>query len=999
MYYPRRGDDLNSRQGWERSHPLSDTSTSPGNEHATSLRDNGGMHERYSGFAVASDRAFLAGSPTSAGTPLRGRDDVASSLMASITHSLTGAPTPALLRGRAGMGKTRLLAEVLAFAERQGWSTLTITPDVDSGAVPLGALTEAVLRSTPPLVTEEDLRPVLGAGEPQYWITRLLTDRLESTATATGGVVVVIDDLQWLDAASVGILLRSAAALSDQPVAWVLASRSGQFRAAHARVADYVERTGTVFDLEPVTADAALEIAADLTGAPLGPKLEAALERTSHIPLLVVELVRGLQEDALLEAHDGVVDAVGSAVPSRFGSTARQRVAHLSDDALTFAQVASLFGRRFRLPDVLTATGATAVASMPIVRELLGADFLLEDGSTLAFVHDTIREAVEATIPTSVRKVMLREVAHLRLSSGEPASAVAAAVVEAAEPGDQQSFALIRDAAQQLSTSDTSQAADLAVAALHLANNVPALAEASTELLPYLWADGRHAEADNATQALTPYLSPESRARVLLGAARRQTEASFDQAIATCDEALALAGIERSTRADLLAVRALNCANKADFVELIRTLALAREVADPEVDHEALATVDATESVYAFNSNRFGDAVALMQAASERADRAGLDLARWVPEGLWDAFLHNSMGDVEHALQLVDEGLRSALASKAAVAEAYWMMIRSRVLHDLGRLDEAKLQAESVLALAGELGLGDFANATAGIVLFRVALRTGDTALREQSEPIVEALASGGGVVRAGQWMLVLRALNDGNIDEAVAHSALARESLHDPIPAMTTPSDFADDLLLMEVAIRANDDELAQDVIARAHARYDHNPENAYCRAILLAAEGCYARDAETLSEAARTLRQVDRPLIIALVLEFVGAAESDAERAVTALDEALTIYENAGARRDVNRVLQSLRRRGVRRRAHAQGSPQLLSPREQQVLERVAAGATTQQIADALFMSPHTVVSHIRHIYAKSGVNSRKGLREWHGKRAARTQPPLTREFGSTR
>ncbi len=945
------------------------------------------MLERHSGYAVASDRAFLAGSSIAASTPLRGRDDVTSSLVESINRSLSGAPAPVLIRGRAGMGKTRLLAEVLAFAESQGWATLTITPDVDSGAVPLGALTEAMLRGAPPLASEEDLRPVLGAGEPQYWITRLLTDRLESAATAMGGAVVVIDDLQWLDAASVGILLRSAAALSDQPVAWVLASRSGQFRAAPARVAEYVERTGTVLDLEPVTAGAALEIAADLAGATLGPKLEAALERTSHIPLLVVELVRGLQEEALLQAHDGVVDAIGSAVPSRFGAASRQRVAHLSDDALTFAQVASLFGRRFRLTDVLTATGTTAVASMPVVRELLGADFLAEDGSTLAFVHDTIREAVEATIPASVRKVMLREVAHLRLASGEPASAVAAALVEAAEPGDQQSFALIRDAAQQLVASDTSQAADLAAAALHLANNVPALAEASTELLPYLWADGRHTEADDATQALTPYLSPESRARVLLGAARRQTESSFDQAIATCDEALALAGIERSTRADLLAVRALNCANKADFVELTRTLALAREVADPDTDHEALATVDATESVFAFNDNRFDDAVTLMQAASKRAALAGLDLARWVPEGLWDAFLHNSKGDVQYALELVDEGLRSALASKAAVAEAYWMMVRARVLHDLGQLDEAKLQAESVLALANELGLGDFANATAGIVLFRIALRTGDTTLREQSEPIVEALASGGGVVRAGQWMLVLRALNDGNIDEAVAHSALAREALHDPIPAMTTPSDFADDLLLMEVAIRSDDDELAQDVISRARIRYDHNPGSAYCRAILQAAEGCHSRDPHLLSEAADALRQLDRPLILALVLEFVSAAATADERAVSALSEALGIYENASAHRDVNRVLQALRHHGVRRRAHAQGDPQMLSPREQQVLERVAAGATTQQIADALFMSPHTVVSHIRHIYAKSGVNSRKGLREWNKNRASRS------------
>lgn len=957
------------------------------------------MDDRHSGFAVASDRAFLAGSPTAAITPLRGRDDTTSSLVTSIERSLSGVPAPVLIRGRAGMGKTRLLAEVLAFAEQKSWPTLTITPDVDSGAVPLGALTEAMLRGTPPLVTEDELRPVRTTGEPQYWLARLLTNKLESAATTAGGFVVVIDDLQWLDAASVGILLRSAAALADQPIAWVLASRSGRYRAAHARAAEYIERTGSILDLKPVTPVAALEIAADLAGAPLGPKLEAALERTSHIPLLVVELVRGLKEESLLEDQDGVVDAIGTAVPARFGATSRQRVAHLSDDALTFVQVASLFGRRFRLSDVLTATDTTAAASIPVIRELLGADFLTEEGSRLAFVHDTLRESVEATIPASVRKALLREVAHLRLASGEPASAVAAALVEAAEPGDQQSFALIRDAAQQLAASDTSQAADLAAAALCLANNVPGLAEASTGLLAYLWADGRHTEADNATRALTSYLSPQSRARVLLGAARRQTESSFDQAIATCDEALALVGIARSTRADLLAVRALNCANKADFVELTRTLTLAREVADPAVDHEALATLDATESVYAFNSNRFDDAVALMQAASERATLAGLDVARWVPEGLWNAFLHNSKGDVRYALQLVDEGLRSALASKAAVAEAYWMMVRARVLHDLGRLDEARLQAESVLALADELGLGDFADATAGIVLFRIALRTGDSSLRQQSEPIIEALASGGGVVRAGQWMLTLRALNDGNVEAAVRHSALARQSLQDPIPAMTTPSDFADDLLMMEIAIRSEDEELAREVISRARVRCEQNPGSEYCRAILLAAEGCHTRDANTLSEAASIFRELDRPLVLALVLEFVGAAESDDERAVSALDEAFAIYEQASGHRDVNRVLQSLRRRGVRRRAHAKGDPQMLSPREQQVLERVAAGATTQQIADALFMSPHTVVSHIRHIYAKSGVNSRKGLREWHRKRAARSQQPhLMRESGST-
>jgi DNA-binding CsgD family transcriptional regulator len=49
-------------------------------------------------------------------------------------------------------------------------------------------------------------------------------------------------------------------------------------------------------------------------------------------------------------------------------------------------------------------------------------------------------------------------------------------------------------------------------------------------------------------------------------------------------------------------------------------------------------------------------------------------------------------------------------------------------------------------------------------------------------------------------------------------------------------------------------------------------------------------------------------------------------------------------------------------------------LSKREYQVAERMASGMTTQQIADDLLVSPHTVVTHIRHIFTKWGVNTRR-------------------------
>ncbi len=918
------------------------------------------MPARPSGPAAESDRVFLAGSPTGLGTPLRGREAIVSSLHRAVD---TGA-RPVVLRGRPGMGKTRLVADVLAFAEERGWRTVTVTPDVDSGA---------------------DLRPILEGTEPQYWVTRLLLDRLERAAADAGRVLVVVDDMQWLDAASTTLLSALSGELADQPVSWVFTTRTGTFGAAHARAVTRFQRTGSLIDLEPLPLDAVREMTSDLIGAPPGPKLEAALQRTENIPLFIVELVRGLEEEDLLRRSGTVVDAIGSGVPPRFGSSSRERVEHLSPEALHIAQIASLFGRRFRLGDVLHTLDATAVAAGPAVEELIAGDYLSDDGDALTFVHDTIREAAEASLSPSVRRVMLREVAQLRLDAGEPASAVASSLVESAEPGDQHSFDLIREAARQLSSTDSTRAADLAEAAIEIARHVPRLAEAATELLPYLWADGRHRSAETATESLTPYLSAESRARTLLSVARRQTESSFDEAVATCDVALALRGIERSTRAELLAVRALNCANKADFAELTRTLSLAREVADPLTDHLALATVDATESVYAFNSGRFDDAQSLIDSALERAAHAGLHPGRWVPEGLWPVFLADSSGDPVRALRLADEGLNEALRAHAAVAEAYWMMVRSRVLYDLGRLEEAKLQSESVLLLADELDLGDFANATAGIVLFRVALRTGDLDARQRSQPIVDALASGGGVVRAGMWMKALEALDEGRLDDAYASSALARASLDEPIPAMTTPSDFSDDLVLVDLALRAGDDDAVAAVVARSRTRAESNPSNPFSRAIAAGVRGRVTGALDALGEATELLRGLDRPLVLAQVLEHCDAVNESDAQAVASLQEALRIYEAAGAVRDASRVLRALRARGVHRRPRRHGTPQLLSPREQQVLDRLATGATTQQIAESLFMSPHTVVSHIRHIYAKTGVNSRQELRLWQQSRAS--------------
>nr|WP_241741658.1 LuxR C-terminal-related transcriptional regulator [Microbacterium yannicii] len=85
------------------------------------------------------------------------------------------------------------------------------------------------------------------------------------------------------------------------------------------------------------------------------------------------------------------------------------------------------------------------------------------------------------------------------------------------------------------------------------------------------------------------------------------------------------------------------------------------------------------------------------------------------------------------------------------------------------------------------------------------------------------------------------------------------------------------------------------------------------------------------------------------------------------------MRIYNACGAPRDVSRVLQRFRAKGINQRLVSAADATGLSHRERQVAEFVEAGFTTQQIANELLVSPHTVVTHIRHIYAKWGVNSR--------------------------
>jgi DNA-binding CsgD family transcriptional regulator len=117
--------------------------------------------------------------------------------------------------------------------------------------------------------------------------------------------------------------------------------------------------------------------------------------------------------------------------------------------------------------------------------------------------------------------------------------------------------------------------------------------------------------------------------------------------------------------------------------------------------------------------------------------------------------------------------------------------------------------------------------------------------------------------------------------------------------------------------------------------------------------------------------------------VFEDTACAEHRAGNraaAVELLRTALELYQSGGASRDVTRVSGRLRRLGARNsqaRAVPASSPwNTLTESELRVVRLVAQGLTNRETAARLFLSPHTVDSHLRHSFTKLGVNSRVEL-----------------------
>jgi DNA-binding CsgD family transcriptional regulator len=928
------------------------------------------------------------------GTPIRGRDEQLQMIAGLLDRVQAGAGGVAIIEGAAGLGKTRLLAAAQATARALSFRTGTGTAEPGHSSVELVVLMEALFGGAESLIDRTALESRDRSREERFWLLQDVATLLERAALRQP-LLVCLDDVQWADAGC-GFALRMLTQwLASLPVAWLIATRPNQGGPAIRRaLADLTTDGAATIQLTPLAASAVAEVAADVLGAPAGGDLLRTLADAAGNPFLLVDLLAGLREENLVRAVDGRMRlarlrlAPGrlteNRVPHRLEDSMRRRLSRITPAGERVVTVAASLARQFTLNQI------AAIARLPVaqlvdpVRDVIDAGIFVSEDGRLAFPHDLVREAVRGAVPDAVRRALDREAADVLLAGGALPVEVAAQLAASAEPGDVAAVRALADAAESLGTTDPSASADIASVALSLLPSRhtlrgPLVARRTVSL----FAAGRSTEArDFADRALRQSLPPEQEADVRLSLAGMFAMSADDRAEAA-RQGLSLAGLSADTRARLWASLFHNLLVAGRLDEGLAIESEVDAVVSASSDVAARYYFQIGRSAMEYQLGRFELSLRLLQSVDpERL--AGFDDPRERLTHSYRSWLLSALDRVDEAIAVAEDGLASAQRDRQNWAAHVFETWQGRHLLVAGRLDEANAVLEGRFQLADARLILGVLDAAAVVALGRVKLHLGDErGAGEVAEMAKVMLTTTAPVVRKlAAWYLAVHAMAAG--DPHQAHGWLCSLGEAERLGMFPLfPMEAADDPLLVRMALAVGDKELALAVVDLAARRCELNPDVPSVTGAAAHARGLLNESRQDLEQAAAILVTGPRPLALAAVLEDLGRArlaDGDRDGAVDAFDRVLRICLDAGAVRDAARARKWLRDLGIRRRVQSLDRPRLgwesLTAAELQVARLAAAGYTNRGIADRLFVSSHTVNTHLRHVFGKLDIRSRVDL-----------------------
>src|SRR6185503_18082606 len=401
-------------------------------------------------------------------TPIRGRAGELKVIGALVTALVQGRGGVLVIEGPPGIGKSRLLTEVMALADKGGVRTLFGEAFEYQQTVPFFALFMATLRADPPVGDADALRRLGGSADLRYWVVHDLANAIHGAAAQTA-LAIVLEDIHWADNGTLLALRSLATARPDVAVLWVLTARTGAGGPAVQETLSVLQRAdATVMRVGAMSASAVADMVQDAVRANADASLLTLAAKAHGNPFLVSELVGGLDEEGRLKVSRGRAVATGDGLPRRLGAGMQQRLDHLSSGAGEVVRVAAVLPDRFSAGVLAAMLERQPASLMAALEEAVRADLLVEDGEQLRFRHDLLREATRQTLPQSLRRAMERQSVSIMLSVRAAPAEVATQLARSAEPGDREAIDALRQAAKSVGRGDANAAADLSKRALEL---------------------------------------------------------------------------------------------------------------------------------------------------------------------------------------------------------------------------------------------------------------------------------------------------------------------------------------------------------------------------------------------------------------------------------------------------------------------------------------------------------------------------------------------------
>nr|CEL17261.1 putative regulatory protein [Kibdelosporangium sp. MJ126-NF4] len=915
-----------------------------------------------------------------------GRSSKLSALRNRLVDVLHGTGAAVWVEGESGIGKSALLAAALGDVADRGGQLLWAAGDEVGRRFPLGLITSGLgveLRSADPrrAAVAESLRAGESGDDPLLTAVELLIDLIDQLC-ADGPVVLVLDDMQWSDDASLLVWHRLVRLTRQLPLLLVGSARLLPRRAELDQLRSVVSTWGgDLHTLEPLDETGTAELAGRLLGAEPGATLLGLTDSAAGNPAFVREIVNALVRDEAISIVDGIADVddidtegLTTAQPT-LASVVTRRTGHLANLTKDALRWAALLGVEFDLGDLATVMARPASELIRAIEEATAAGVLREAGQRFAFRHPLVRRALYEAMPVAVRIALHRQAAETLDEAGAPVSLVAAQLQGAGVPVDAWVTRWLLANTNAVARRSPTNAADL----LERSIASPGL-------------------RDDARETLTARL-----ARVLFwlgrnpGAQARSVLAMTSDPNRSAEMRLVLAYLDYLGHDNARAIEALDhVISDPDVPEqwrarhqALRVMVIRSGLYDPAAT-EPNALAELGKAVTAkdfFGIGQWSQSLwltaSMLRRHSEALDHINTAIAAISsrPElaDLLLSFLDNKMFTLQNLDRLEDAGqtldaarhlvTRANLPSGPYIAAAvhyFW----------LGRWDEALADLDSVMRDGPEItfyglrqhGVIRLLHGTAALI----AVHRDDSVSLERHLKLVADLPDPTPEARDNiDFLLMAQAL----AAEQRGRSAEALDLL-----APMLDQDYSRMMLrhqwlpkLVRLALDLGDRDLALRALRAAEVEAEMEVRPARAAAAVQWCRGLIEQDPGALLTVAKHFAVVGRKVEHGMAAEDAAillAADRRIDEARKALHDAIIVFTELGAAWDIRRAESRLAPFGLSTVTVPAGP---LSKVEMRIARLVAAGWPNADIATQLSLSRSTVQMHVSRILRKLGVDSR--------------------------